>query len=55
MNTNKKLSRMKKNIGLLSLLIVASFFNAKAQNAEQMIKDWERAKAYTRDYLRCHA
>jgi len=43
---------MKKNI----VLFVATVFTwavtvAKAQNVDQMINDWERAKAYTKEYL----
>ena len=43
---------MKKNFLaaiVLGLLLIAT--NSKAQNVSQMLKDWERAKTYTRHYL----
>jgi uncharacterized damage-inducible protein DinB len=49
-----KLSNMKLIVGLLFSLC---FFSATAQNSlnetlkQQMIKDWERAKVYTQQYL----
>ena len=43
---------MKKITRLLAfLLLVLPGTMTKAQNAEQMIKDWERAKTYTLHYL----
>ncbi|MBA4852452.1 DinB family protein [Emticicia sp. BO119] len=44
---------MKKTSLLLSLLtlFVFSFLNASALDKEQMVKEWERAKAYTKLYL----
>ena len=43
---------MKKTVGLLILLVLALLTDvAKAQDVKQMLEDWERAKAYTKDYL----
>lgn len=36
---------------VIAAVLSISCFISKAQNAGQMIKDWERAKAYTREYL----
>lgn len=34
------------------MLVCAVFFNAKAQSAiDESVKEWERAKAYTKEYL----
>ena len=47
---------MKKSISIL-LFILVTLFNLDAQVLQpdtmkaQMVKDWERAKAYTADYL----
>jgi len=44
----------------IGLLLSLSFFSGKAQSTfqdslkQQLVKDWERAKAYTREY-RGHA
>ncbi len=43
---------MKKTISLIVILFTTSIsFSAKAQTSDQMIRDWERAKAYTKEYL----
>ena len=43
---------MKKFKGLFIFFAMVSLSNfAKAQNADQMVKDWERAKLYTKHYL----
>jgi uncharacterized damage-inducible protein DinB len=43
---------MKNTKVLLSLLFVFSLVNfANAQSAADMVKEWERAKAYTKEYL----
>lgn len=43
---------MKKITRLFIFLTVVLLANiSKAQNADQMVKDWERAKAYTKHYL----
>ena len=43
---------MKKTIGLVSLLMLTLLIGvAKAQDVKQMLNDWERAKAYTKEYL----
>ena len=46
---------MRKNILSVSILISISFLSAHAQLGEsvkqQLIKDWARAKAYTKEYL----
>jgi uncharacterized damage-inducible protein DinB len=44
--TMKKITKL---FTLLTLVMLATL--AKAQNADQMIKDWERAKTYTMHYL----
>jgi uncharacterized damage-inducible protein DinB len=52
--SRQKLKAMKL---FFTLLLTSSFFSLRAQNVtsdslkEQMVKDWERAKAYTREYL----
>lgn len=40
---------MKRLLSIFSLLLV--MHSAGAQNAAQMLKDWERAKAYTAEYI----
>jgi uncharacterized damage-inducible protein DinB len=43
---------MQKNKLFLAISMMLMAFNfAKAQTPDQMIKDWERAKLYTREYL----
>ena len=43
---------MKKITRILLVIIIMIFGHiSKAQTAEQMIKDWQRAKAYTKEYL----
>jgi uncharacterized damage-inducible protein DinB len=43
---------MQKNKLFLSISLMLMAFNfAKAQTPDQMIKDWERAKLYTKEYL----
>jgi uncharacterized damage-inducible protein DinB len=43
---------MQKNKLFLSISLMLMAFNfAKAQTHDQMIKDWERAKLYTKEYL----
>ena len=39
-----------KRLALLFTLLIA-FISASAQTKEQMIADWQRAKAYTKEYL----
>lgn len=47
-----RLSTMKKITGLFTFLMLALLANvSRAQSADQMIKDWERAKTYTLHYL----
>ena len=41
---------LKKFMSILCVSMGVSFF-ANAQSIEEMIKDWERAKAYTKEYL----
>ena len=43
---------MKKNLHLIVILFTTLIsFSGKAQTSDQMIKDWERVKAYTKEYL----
>ncbi len=43
---------MKKNVFLFATLFIMFIaFSAEAQTSDQLIKDWERAKVYTKEYL----
>jgi uncharacterized damage-inducible protein DinB len=43
---------MKRTVGSLAFLILLLLANVSyAQEIKQMLEDWERAKAYTKDYL----
>jgi len=46
---------MRKNIVLTATVLLLGFLSVNAQLGEtikaQLIKDWERAKAYTKEYL----
>lgn len=43
---------MKKKAALFVLILLAGIASAvKAQTVDQMVNDWERAKAYTKEYL----